>query len=68
MKTEAKTAPKNKHGKAGVQHEKSRSQYCARSGLGGPGSSRLFKYDDSQPGAKEKAEEAAKTWVASQQE
>ena len=55
-------APK-RHSSQVVTHEKSRSQFCARSGKGGPGSSRTFKYDPSDAASKEQAEKDAQVWL-----
>ena len=51
------------HKKPVVSHERSRNQFCARNGTGGPGSSRLFKYDPNDAASKEQAEKDAKAWV-----
>ena len=52
---------------ASFSHERSRSQFMARSGFGGPGSSMKFKYGATQEyRCEESARVAAKQWVDEQ--
>ena len=48
---------------AKLTHERSRSQFCARSGKGGPGSAAVFRYDPNDAASKEQAEQDAHTWL-----
>ena len=51
--------------KRGVEHEKTRCQFLARTGSCGPSSSRIFKYDPDCEDSKAKAQAAARAFIAS---